>query len=94
MNDYEKVIAIVGITEALKQYGIPSVFCASVAILLGGFFNYLENPHPYSILMGMALGAVVTGFYTLIKRIGKFVFGSIKKQRLSQLEHDLDRTKE
>ena len=69
----EKIIAIVGITEAIKQYGVPSEFCPSVAIIVGALFGYGEKPNAQGILEGVVLGATVTGGYAITKKTGKGV---------------------
>jgi len=71
METNEKIIAIVGITEAIKQYGVPSEFCPSVAILVGALFGYTEKPNAQGILEGVILGATVTGGYALTKKTGR-----------------------
>ena len=91
MTDFEKIVAILCITEAIKQYGIPSSFCATIAISLGALFGYLEQPNELGILYGIAFGAVVTGGYTIVKQIGLDILNAIKKPSYLQWEHDEDR---
>ncbi len=71
METSEKIIAIVGLTEAIKQYGIPSKFCPTLAILIGGLLGYAEQPDSKGILEGILLGATVTGGYAVTKRAGQ-----------------------
>lgn len=71
MNDTQKIAAIVGITEAIKQYGIPSQFCPTIAIIVGAFIGYSENPNAEGILYGVMLGATTTGGYAVAKRGGR-----------------------
>ena len=88
----EKIIAIVGITEAIKQYGIPGEYCPSVAIIVGALFGYAERPDAQGILEGVVLGATVTGGYAVTKRVGKGALTPFaKKPDYSRLEADDDR---
>ena len=88
MSNEEKIIAIVGITEAIKQYGVPSRFCPTIAIIVGILLNYAENPSSDSILQGIVLGATVTGSYAVVKRSGSSILGSVRKTDISALEAD------
>jgi len=85
----EKIIAIVGITEAIKQYGIPSQFCPTIAIIIGALLTYAEKPGSQGILEGIILGATVTGGYAVTKRVGRGVLSPFtKKPNYSNLEAD------
>ena len=85
----EKIIAIIGITEAVKQYGIPSKYCPSIAIIVGALLGYAEYPDAQGILEGVVLGATVTGGYAVTKRAGKGVLAPFyKKEDYSKLEPD------
>ena len=75
----QKIIAIVGITEAIKQYGIPSEFCPSIAILVGAVFGYAEKQDAQGILEGVVLGATVTGGYAVTKRTGQGILAPFKR---------------
>ncbi len=89
MEMNEKVIAIVGITEAIKQYGVPSDFCPTIAIIVGALFGYAEKPNSQGILEGIILGATVTGGYAVSKRVGKGAIEPFcKKPDYSKLEAD------
>lgn len=89
MEIEEKIIAIVGITEAIKQYGIPSSFCPSIAIIIGAIFGYTEKPTAAGILEGIVLGATVTGGYAITKGAGKGILSSFRKNPdYSKLEPD------
>jgi len=89
METEEKVIAIIGITEAIKQYGIPSQFCPTIAIVIGGLLGYAEKPNSQGILEGILLGATVTGGYAVTKRVGKGALTPfIKSPDHSNLEPD------
>jgi len=88
MEMNEKIIAIVGITEAIKQYGVPSEFCPSIAIIVGALFGYAEKPDAQGILEGVVLGATVTGGYAVTKRAGKGVLTPFAKKDYSNLEAD------
>lgn len=89
METNEKIIAIIGITEAIKQYGIPSQFCPTIAIIVGALLTYAENPNSHGILEGIILGATVTGGYAVTKRVGKGVISPFrKKPKFSNLEPD------
>ena len=94
MDMNEKIIAIVGITEAIKQYGVPGEYCPSVAIIVGALFGYAEKPDSQGILEGAILGATCTGGYAVTKRVGKGAispFTQDKKFDYSKLEADDDR---
>lgn len=88
MTDEYRIAAIVGITEAIKQYGIPSKFCPTIAIIVGAVLTYAEKPNAEGILEGVVLGATVTGGYAVIKRGGRSVASSLKKQPETNLEPD------
>ncbi len=89
METSEKIIAIVGITEAIKQYGIPSQFCPTIAIVVGALLQYAEKPNSQGILEGIILGATVTGSYAVTKRVGKGALVPFtKKPSYSGLEPD------
>ena len=89
METNEKIIAIVGITEAIKQYGIPSQFCPTIAIIVGALLQYAENPTSQGVLEGIILGATVTGGYAVTKRVGQGVLSPLtKKPNYSNLEAD------
>lgn len=89
METNERIIAIVGITEAIKQYGIPSQFCPTIAIVIGALLGYAEKPNSQGILEGIILGATVTGAYAVTKRVGRGVLSPFaKKPDYSALEPD------
>ena len=89
METNEKIIAIVGITEAIKQYGIPTQFCPTLAIILGALFGYAEKPNSQGIFEGIILGATVTGGYAVTKRVGQGVLSPFTdKTETSKLEPD------
>jgi len=92
METNEKIIAIVGITEAIKQYGIPSQFCPTIAIIIGALLQYAEKPNSQGILEGIILGATVTGGYAVTKRVGRGALAPFsKKIDYRTLEPDDDR---
>lgn len=76
-NEY-KIAAIIGITEAIKQYGISSKYCPTIAIIVGAALGYAEKPTSDGILEGIVLGATITGGYAVIKNSSKGVISSIK----------------
>ena len=87
MEMNEKVVAILGITEAIKQYGVPSDFCPTIAIIVGALFGYAEKPDAQGILEGIILGATVTGGYAVTKRVGQGAISPFcQKKDYSQLE--------
>ena len=89
METNEKIIAIVGITEAIKQYGVPSQFCPTIAIIIGAVFGYAEKPNAQGVLEGIVLGATVTGGYAVTKRVGQGVLSPFTKSTdYSNLEPD------
>ena len=88
MTDEYKIAAIVGITEAIKQYGIPGKFCPSIAIIVGAVLNYAEKPNAQGILEGVVLGATITGGYAVIKRGGGSILKTVKKESTTNLEPD------
>lgn len=89
METHEKIIAIVGITEAIKQYGIPTAFCPTIAIIIGALLQYAEKPNSQGILEGLLLGATVTGSYAVTKRVGRGALTPFtKKPDYSMLEPD------
>lgn len=71
MERSEKVIAIIGLTEAIKQYGLPSPFAPTVAIIIGVLISYAEQPNAQGVLEGLLLGGTVTGGYAITKRAGQ-----------------------
>ena len=71
MERSEKVIAIIGLTEAIKQYGLPSPFAPTVAIIIGVIISYAEQPNAQGVLEGLLLGGTVTGGYAITKRAGQ-----------------------
>lgn len=92
METRDKIIVIVGITEAIKQYDIPQVFCPTIAIIIGALLQYAEKPDAQGILEGVILGATVTGSYAVTKRIGRGALTPFqKKPDYSGLEPDDDR---
>ncbi|MBU0727230.1 hypothetical protein KKA95_00945 [Patescibacteria group bacterium] len=88
MNDEYKIAAIIGITEAIKQYGVPSKFSPSIAIIIGAIISYAEKPNAQGILEGIVLGATITGGYAVVKRGGSSITSSLKKQPATDLEPD------
>jgi len=84
----QKIVAVVGITEAIKQYGVPSKFCPTIAIIVGVLLNYAERPTSDSILEGIVVGATVTGSYAVAKKSGQGILGSFKSPTSGQLEAD------
>ena len=80
METNEKIIAIVGITEAIKQYGVPGEYCPSIAIIVGALLGYAEKPNSEGILEGVILGATVTGGYAVTKREGKGALSPFNKR--------------
>lgn len=97
MNRAEKIAAIVGITEAIKQMGVPSKFCPAIAIIVGAIFGYAENQTSQGILDGVILGATVTGSYAVVKKSSVAILESDKPAAMPMvndaafLEHDDDR---
>lgn len=92
MDRNEKVIAIAGITEAIKQYGVPAQFCPTIAIIIGGLIGFAEKNSSEGILEGVMLGAIVTGGYSLTKRVGSEIIKPLNKQPdYVRLEADDDR---
>lgn len=83
MDTNEKIIAIIGITEAIKQYGIPTQFCPTIAIIIGALFGYAEKQNSQGILEGIILGATVTGGYAVTKRVGKGIVSPFTKNTAS-----------
>ena len=88
METNEKIIAIVGITEAIKQYGVPSKFCPTIAIIIGILLEYAESNTPEAILKGIVLGATVTGGYAVTKRVGQGAISPFQKTSTNNLEPD------
>jgi hypothetical protein len=89
MTQNEKIAAIVGLTEAIKQYGIPSEYSPTIAIMIGAFIGYSEQPDAQGILQGALLGAATTGGYAVTKRVGRGATAPfIKNPDYSQLEAD------
>ena len=88
MDDSYKIAAIVGITEAIKQYGVPSQFCPTIAIIIGAIIGYAESPTSDGILKGIIWGAVTTGGYAVVKRTGKGILSPLKKSDTNNLEPD------
>ncbi len=82
MNDVELMGAVVGITEVVKNLGLPSKFCAPFAILLGvglavvaeiiyGGGNYFR-----ALVRGIIFGTTATGIYS----VGGKVVDKVKSQ--------------
>ncbi len=90
MDKAEKIAAIIGITEAIKQYGIPSKYCPTIAIAIGAMLSYVEQPNAQGILEGIVWGASITGGYAVVKHSGQGVLGTAKNQT-DALEPDDDR---
>ncbi len=67
MDKAEQIAAIIGITEAIKQYGVPSSFCPTLAIIVGALMGYANKPTSQGILEGIVMGATTTGGYAVIK---------------------------
>ena len=92
MNKTDRIAIIVGLTEAIKQYGVPSKFCPTIAILIGALLGYLENPTLNGVIYGVTLGATVTGGYAVVKRAGTAVASSTPKPSdvdpETAMEHD------
>ncbi len=88
MDRTEKIAAILGITEAIKQYGIPSKFCPTLAIIVGALLEYAENPTSEGIIQGVVLGATVTGGYKVVKSSGTAVLNSDSKKKESALAYE------
>ncbi|MBU0577189.1 hypothetical protein KJ742_04260 [Patescibacteria group bacterium] len=88
MTDTYKIAAIVGITEAIKQYGIPSKFCPTLAIIIGAIIGYAEKPDSQGILEGVILGATITGGYAVVKRGGQGLISPFQKSETVDLEPD------
>jgi len=93
MDDVQRIAAIVGITEAIKQYGVPSKFCPSIAIIVGAILSYVEKPNAQGILEGVVWGASITGGYAVVKKSGKSVLFPFSQKRnpFADLEPDDDR---
>jgi hypothetical protein len=97
MNYAEKAAAIVGITQLLKYYGLPSKFCPLAAVVISVLFVYHENPTSDGIIEGVALGATVTGSYGIVKNSANGVLGKVGGNTVSEndvpmvsLGHDED----
>ena len=90
MDEAQKIAAIVGITEAIKQYGVPSKYCPTIAIAVGAMLSYVDKPNAQGILEGIVWGASITGGYAVIKRSGQGVLGT-SKTPTDALEPDDDR---
>ena len=89
METYQKIIIIVGITEAIKQYGIPSAFNPTIAIIIGAVLGFIEQPDPRGVFAGLILGASITGVYAVIKRAARALLSPFKKEvRYESLEAD------
>lgn len=79
MEQNEKIVAIIGLTEAIKQYGIPSQYAPTIAIIVGAVIGYVENPTSQGVLNGVLLGGIVTGGYAVTKRAGQGVLSTFQK---------------
>ena len=73
MNKTDKIAVIVGMTEAIKQFGVPSKFCPMLAILIGAILEYAQDPTTQALIQGAMLGATITGGYAVVKRAGNAV---------------------
>ena len=69
MTDAEMVAVIVGLTEVVKNFGLPSKYCSTFAILLGAgigvseeFRNGTQDIYG-GIMKGILVGATTTGVY-------------------------------
>ena len=91
MDNTQRIAAIVGITEAIKQYGIPSKFCPTIAIVVGAFLSYAEKPDAQGVLEGIVWGASITGGYAVVKKSARGVISPLSKKPTSTLEPDDDR---
>ncbi|MBN2087528.1 hypothetical protein JW758_04210 [Candidatus Peregrinibacteria bacterium] len=79
MTDEYKIALIIGVTEAIKQYGVPSQFCPTVAIIIGALIGFGESPNADGILKGMVYGTFATGGYAVVKRAGSGILSTTKK---------------
>lgn len=80
MTDAQKIAAIVGITEAIKQYGLPSKFAPTVAIIIGAAIGYSEKQDIQGVIEGVLWGASVTGGYAVVKRSGSGIISPLKRR--------------
>ncbi len=71
MEEAELIAAVVGITEVVKNLGIPAKYCTTIAILLGvvlaivaehtwGHGNYM-----IAAIRGVIFGTTATGLYSV-----------------------------
>lgn len=69
MSDAEIGGVIVGLTEVIKNLGIPSKYCPAIAVLLGVglavYDGYTQGQTDYvaMVIRGVVLGATTTGLY-------------------------------
>jgi len=91
MDKAQKIVAIAAITQLFKYYGAPSGWCPPIAIVVGVILEYGERPNASGILDGLILGAIVTGFYGMVKGAAQIIFNRSKLDDFSELEADDDR---
>ncbi|QQR83734.1 hypothetical protein IPJ72_00775 [Candidatus Peregrinibacteria bacterium] len=75
----EKIIAIVAITQLVKQYGFPKKSCPLVALLVGALLEYAEEQSTAAIVRGIVMGAIATGSYAVVKDSATVVMEKNKK---------------
>lgn len=78
MNEAEMGAVIVGITELLKSFGLPSKFCSGAAIIIGGVIGVAEESRTGTeidfyagIMRGILVGATTTGLYAATDKMIK-----------------------
>lgn len=78
MNETEIGAVIVGITELLKSFGLPSKLCPAAAIIIGGIIGVAEETRTggeidfyAGSMRGLLIGATTTGLYAATDKMIK-----------------------
>ena len=77
MNEAEIAAVIVGITELLKSFGLPSRLAPGTAVVIGAVLGFAESYRAGAgdiyagIMRGIVIGATATGLYAATANISK-----------------------
>jgi uncharacterized membrane protein len=75
MNEAEISAVVLGVTELVKKYGLPSKFCPLVALFLSvgisitEMLNSGEIDYYSTIMRGILVGVATTGSYAAVDRL-------------------------
>jgi len=71
MNDAEIGAVVIGVTQIIKDFGVPKKICPLLAIFLGiaiSLLNEMQNGENFldAALRGILIGTTATGSYSAI----------------------------